>query len=340
MTYAEFQQSLKSNRFAPIYLFYGEEDFLIDEGVRTLIGTALDEGTKGFNLDVVYGSKVEAKDVVAHASSFPMMSAKRVVVVREFEKLATTETSKEVIGAYINNPLESTVLILTSLDPDFRRKPFTDLKKKASLIECKPLYDNQVPTWIAERVRQQGGELNAEASRLIQAYVGNSLRSLQNELDKLYVFIGDRKVITPEDVAAIVGAMKGYTIFELQNAIGRRDAKEALKILERMLETGQSPQMIIIMLTRFFNQMWKLADAKARRMSDQEIAREIGVSPYFVKQFLEFRVNFDVDQIEENFKSLLEADTVLKSTTRDPRLVLDLLIVSLLHNKFAVEQSA
>jgi DNA polymerase-3 subunit delta len=268
------------------------------------------------------------------------MSAKRVVVVREFEKLATTETSKEVIGAYINNPLESTVLILTSLDPDFRRKPFTDLKKKASLIECKPLYDNQVPTWIAERVRQQGRELNAEASRLIQAYVGNSLRSLQNELDKLYVFIGDRKVITPEDVAAIVGAMKGYTIFELQNAIGRRDAKEALKILERMLETGQSPQMIIIMLTRFFNQMWKLADAKARRMSDQEIAREIGVSPYFVKQFLEFRVNFDVDQIEENFKSLLEADTVLKSTTRDPRLVLDLLIVSLLHNKFAVEQSA
>ncbi len=332
MTYAEFQQSLNSNHFAPIYLFYGEEDFLIDEGVQLLIAKVLDEGTRGFNLDVVYGSKVEAKDVVAHASSFPMMSAKRVVVVKEFEKLATTETAKETITAYINRPLESTVLVLVSFEPDFRRKPFTDLKKRGELVECKPLYDNQVPAWIADRIRHQGREANAEACRLMQAYVGNSLRSLQNEIDKLFVFIGDRKKVTVEDITAVVGATKGYTIFELQNAIGRKDPREAVKILERMLEVGQSPQMIIVMLTRFFTQLWKLSDASARRMPEQEVAREIGVPVYYVKQYLEFRSNFDVDQIEKNFKALLEADTVLKSTSRDPHLVLDLLILSLLHH--------
>jgi DNA polymerase III subunit delta len=332
MTYSEFRQSVKSGKFAPVYLFHGEEDFLIDEGVQQIIAKVLDEGTKGFNLDVVYGSKAEAKDVVAHASSFPMMSPKRVVVVKEFEKLATTDSAKEVVSAYINNPLDSTVLVLVSADPDFRKKPFTDLKKRAELVECKPLYDNQVPPWIAERIRQQGREANAEACRLIQAYVGNSLRSLQNEIDKLFVFIGDRKKVTIEDIGAVVGATKGYTIFELQNAIGRRDSKEAVKILERMLEAGQSPQMIIVMLSRFFTQLWKLSDARGRRLSEQETAREIGVSPYFVKQFIEFRSNFDIEQIERNFKSLLEADTVLKSTSRDPHLVLDLLILSLLHH--------
>ena len=332
MTYAEFQQSVKSNHFAPIYLFHGEEDFLIDEGVQLIIVKALDEGTKGFNLDVVYGSKVEAKDVVAHASSFPMMSAKRVVVVKEFEKLATTDAAKEIISAYINRPLESTVLILVSFEPDFRRKPFTDLKKRAELVECKPLYDNQVPAWIADRIKHQGREANAEACRLMQAYVGNSLRSLQNEIDKLFVFIGDRKKVTVEDITAVVGAVKGYTIFELQNAIGRKDSREAVKILERMLEVGQSPQMIIVMLTRFFTQLWKLSDARARRMAEQEIAREVGVPVYYLKQYLEFRSNFDVNQIEQNFKALLEADTVLKSTSRDPHLVLDLLIISLLHH--------
>jgi DNA polymerase-3 subunit delta len=156
------------------------------------------------------------------------------------------------------------------------------------------------------------------------------LRSLQNELDKLYVFMGERKKISLEDIAAVVGATKGFTIFELQNAIGRKDPKDAIKILERMLEVGQSPQMIIVMLTRFFTQLWKLTDMRSRRSSDAEIAREIGVSPYFVKQIIEFRSNFDVQQIEENFKSLLEADTVLKSTSRDPRLVLDLLVLSLI----------
>lgn len=340
MTYAEFQRSVKAARFSPIYLFYGEEDFLIDEGVQFIIGKTLDEGTKGFNLDVVYGSKVEARDVVAHASSFPMMSGKRVVVVKEFEKLAANDTAKEVIGAYINNPLESTILVLVSFEPDFRRKPFTDLKKKAELVECKPFYDNQVPGWIAERVRHQGREADAEACRLIQAYVGNSLRSLQNELDKLYVFIGERKSITAEDVAAVVGATKGYTVFELQNAIGRRDAREAIMILERMLENGQSPQMIIVMLSRFFTQLWKLTDVRARKMSDRDLSSEIGVSTYFMKQYLEFRTNFSVGQIEQNFKLLLEADTTLKSTSRDPRLVLDLLIVSLLQESTAVERVA
>ena len=330
MTYAEFQQSVKSNRFAPIYLFHGEEDFLIDEGIQLIVDKTLDEGSKGFNLDVVYGSKVDPKDVVGHASSFPMMGKKRVVVVKEFEKLAGTETEKEVVAAYINKPLESTILVLVSLEPDFRKKPFTDLKKRAELVDCKPLYDNQVPVWIADRIRLQGREATAEACRLIQAYVGNSLRSLQNELDKLYVFMGERKKISLEDIAAVVGATKGFTIFELQNAIGRKDPKDAIKILERMLEAGQSPQMIIVMLTRFFTQLWKLTDLRSQRKQDSEIAREIGVSPYFVKQIVEFRSNFDIQQIEENFKSLLEADTVLKSTSRDPRLVLDLLVLSLI----------
>ncbi|MCX6133379.1 MAG: DNA polymerase III subunit delta [Ignavibacteriales bacterium] len=331
MTYAEFLQSFKSDHFAPIYLFHGEEDLLIDEGIQLIVSKALDEGTKGFNLDVVYGSKAEAKDVVAHATSFPMMSAKRVVVVKEFEKLATTEIAKEIVSAYVNNPLESTVLVLVSIAPDFRKKPFTDLKKRAEVIECKPLYDNQVPAWIAERIKRQGREANAEACRLMQAYVGNSLRSLQNEIDKLFVFIGDRKKVNVEDIAAVVGATKGYTIFELQNAIGRKDAKESIRILERMLEAGQAPLMIIVMLTRFFTQLWKLSDMKARRMGEQEIAREIGVPPYYVKQYIEFRSNFDVDQIEQNFKALLEADTVMKSTSRDPHLVLDLLVLSLMH---------
>jgi DNA polymerase-3 subunit delta len=220
--------------------------------------------------------------------------------------------------------------VLVSLEPDFRKKPFTDLKKRAELVECKPLYDNQVPVWIADRIRNQGREASAEACRLIQAYVGNSLRSLQNELDKLYVFMGERKKIALEDIAAVVGATKGFTVFELQNSIGRKDPKDAIKILERMLEVGQSPQMIISMLTRFFTQLWKLTDLRSRRLPESDIAREIGVSPYFVKQIIEFRSNFDIRQIEENFKLLLEADTVLKSTSRDPRLVLDLLVLSLI----------
>ncbi len=167
---------------------------------------------------------------------------------------------------------------------------------------------------------------------MIHAYVGNSLRSLQNEIDKLFIFVGDRTQITADDVTTIVGASKGYTIFELQNAIGRKDTKEAMRIIERMMEVGQSPQMIIVMLTRFFNQLWKLSDLGVRRIAESDIVREIGIPPYFVRQYMEFHSNFAAEQIEQNFLSLLDADLALKTTSRDPRLVMDLLVLSLIQS--------
>lgn len=337
MTPRELHTALKKKQFAPIYLVYGEEDLLIDECVQAIVKQAVDPSMRGFNLDIMYGSKVDAQDVVAHASSFPMMAERRVVVVKESEKLATTDAAREVLAAYIKKPLESTSLVFVAEKPDFRKKPFSDLKKSAELIECKPLWDNEVPGWISERIAQLGKQASPEACRLLQAYVGNSLSNLQTEIEKLFVFVGDKKRIEPEDVAGVVGETKGYTIFELQNAIGNRDIGLAIQIVERMLEHGESPQFMIVMLTRFFTILYKLTEFRQRRSSEREIAAEVGLSPYFVKQYVEFSGNFSKEQIEQSFRALLDADLTLKSTSRDPHLVLDLLVYSLVKGSTQLE---
>lgn len=329
MNAQEFQSSVAGRELPPVLLIHGDEDFLVDECVQAVLSRTLDEGTKGFNLDVVYGTKVDVKEVIALASAFPMMAPRRVVVVREFEKLAGTDPAKEQFASYLQNPLASTCLVLVSLQPDFRKKPFTDLKKRAELVECKSLFDNQVPDWISRRVQTLGKSADPQATRLLQAYVGNSLRALQNEIDKLFIYVGDKKEISAEDVTAVVGASKGYTVFELQNAIGRKDLREALTILQAMLQAGQSPQMIIVMLTRFFNQLWKLGELRSKGTPDGEIAKEVGIHPFFLKQLIQFHSGFSRDHIENGYRTLLEADTVLKSTSRDPRVVMDIMVYTL-----------
>lgn len=330
MTLEQLQAAVEKRQFAPIYFFYGAEDFLIDEGVEMIVAKAVDPAMKSFNFDVVYGSKADAKEVVAHASAFPMMSDRRVVLVKEFEKLVSSDPARELISTYIERPLESTSLILVSLQPDFRRKPFTDLKKSAETIECKSLFDSQIPHWISNRIRKYKKKVNPEACRLLHAYVGNSLRIIHSEIEKLLTFVGDRPEITAEDVTAVVGASKGYTVFDLQNAIGAKDMRAASRILERMIQAGQSPQLMIVMLTRFFTQLWKMHDLKSKRLSDGQIASELGVNPYFVKQFVSYSSKFSSEEIERCFQALLEADTVLKTTSRDPKIVLDLLVYSLI----------
>ena len=339
MTPQEFLDSVQRKKIFPVTLLHGGEDFLIDECVRAVIETTLDEGAKGFNLDVVYGSKTDVQEVIAHASAFPMMGDKRVVVVKEFEKLATTDPAKEIFKAYLEHPLASTCLLLVSADADLRKKPFTDLKKLAEVVECKPLYDNQVLDWIDRRIRELGKTADPESCRLLHAYVGNSLRALQNEIEKLFIFVGEKKTIGAEDVSEVVGASKGYTIFELQNAIGRKDLREALRILHAMLEAGQSPQMIIVMLTRFFQQLWKLSELKSKRTPDVALAREIGVNPFFLKQVVQFQSNFSSSHLENSFRVLLETDTTLKTTTRDKQGVMDLLVYSLVKGVPEFEQS-
>ncbi len=330
LRYDEFASEVSSGKIGSLYLLTGTEDFLIDECTRLLIDRLVPEESRGFNVDVMYGGTCEAKDVVAHASSYPMMGEHRVVVVKEFERLVLAEGAKDIMSAYFRHQLESTCMILIASQPDLRKRPFTDLIKIAKVVACDTLYDNQVPAWISQRIHLKKKEASAEACRVIQAYVGNSLRSLDNEIDKLLIYVGDRKEITEADVVALVGASKGYTVFELQNCIGRKDIKSALTVLSRMLEVGESPQMIIVMLTRFFTTLLRIGELKQQRIPDSELPAELRVSPYFLRDYLEFYSRYSESQIENCFRWLLAADTELKSTSSDPKLVMDLLVYSLI----------
>lgn len=330
LSYDELVEETRGKGFGPLYLILGKEDFLVDECVRMITNALVPDEMRGFNLDVMYGSKSEAKNVIAHASSYPMMGDRRVVIVKEFEKLVLGETAKEIVGNYLERPLDSTCLVLVSPEPDFRKRPFTDLKKTATIVSCDPLYDNQVPSWVSARIRASKKEASPEACRMLQAYVGNSLRALDSEIEKLLIYIGDRKEITGDDIAAVVGASKGYTVFDLQNCIGRKDIREAMIVLARMMEAGESPQMIIVMLTRFFTILLRISELKQRRHPESQFPAELKISPYFLKQYLDYYSNFSSSHIERAFHALLTADTELKSTMSDPHIVMDLLVYSLI----------
>ncbi len=164
-------------------------------------------------------------------------------------------------------------------------------------------------------MQNDGKNIEAEACNVLHAYVGNSLLALQNEFEKLFTFVGDRKQITAEDVTAVVGVSKGFTIFELQNAIGKRDLTESLRILQHMLNAGETPVMMIVMLTRYFTTLWKIQGLLQSGMSEQSIAGEVKMSPFILKNYLSAATKFSTNDFEHAFVALLDADIQLKSTS-------------------------
>ena len=328
LTYEELRRQLKKKALSPVYFFHGKEDFRMEQLTNQIITVALGNEGKEFNLDVVYGSESDARDVISHASSFPMMSERRVVIVREMDKLF----NKDLLSSYIERPSASTCLVLLSMSPDFRRKPYLAAREFAVVCECSPLREQEVPVWITDRVREEGKKIEEDAARVLATYTGTSMREIQNELDKLYLYVGDSRAIAAEDVRAVAGMSREFNVFELQKAIGAKDGRKSVEILERMLDRGEDPLRMAGMLTRYFAALWKLSDAKQRGLPTQEQARILGTFPSYLKDYEQALNLYTTREIESSFDLFATTDLGLK-LSGDPRQLLNTLVVQLVTAK-------
>ena len=322
----ELERSIKQKKFAPLYYFYGDEDFLIQEMVDSIIDHALDESSRSFNLDILNGYDADAKDIVSVASAFPMMAPRRVVVVKGFDRVA----NREVLIPFFSNPMPSTALVMVSeKKPDLRTKLSKALEQHAVIIEFRPLPDYKIPPWIGGRISKHGKEISTEACELLHAHVGQSLRELQNEIDKLFIYLGDKKSIDVDDIDTVVGISKRYNIFELQNAIGSKNLPRAQEILERMLDAGEYPVGMITMLTKYFQKLWAMWDLLERKISREELIKFLHLTPsqvQFIDRDLLVANNYSPVDIEHCFAVLQNTDEKLKSSSQDERLHLTLML--------------
>lgn len=319
---------IRKKNFAPIYFLYGEEDYFIDGIIDAVLSCAVEETTKHFNCDIVYGSDADGKQIAAMAASYPMMADYRVVVVKDFERLA----DKEALEPYFEKPSPTTVLVIVASHPDMRKKPFPILKKHSIGGESPRLYDNQIPAWIESHVRKFKKTIAPQAAALLQSYVGTSLRELANEIEKLLIAVGEQPSIDTADVERVVGVSREYTVFELANAVGDKNIKRAVEIAERMIDGGESPIPMIAALTQHFIKLWKLWDARRKHSSDQEIARAAGIVPFFLAQYQRMLQRYTLPEIEQAFIVLARADELLKTSQGDEKVVLAVAISEIIVN--------
>lgn len=309
-----------------MYLFSGEEDFLIDETVDALIDAAVEREARSFDLDILHGSDVDGSEIAVRASAYPLAGKWRVVVVREFEKAA----NKDALIPYLENPSGSTILVIIASRRDDRLKIFKVLKDKSVILECKPLYEDKIPSWIDRRIEQKGKKASPEACQLIQSRVGTSLRGIQNEIDKIFTFVAGRNNVEVEDVAAVVGISRQYNVFELQRAVGQHRVEKALEILGRMLEEGEQPTGIIVTLSRFFQKLWVYPDLRATAASDSQLAASIGVNPYFLRDYAEAARHYSPARVEQILSSLLEADIKIKTSAGTHETIMTMLLYEIM----------
>jgi DNA polymerase-3 subunit delta len=318
---------VKAGRLKPLYFLHGPEDLTRDECLRALTDAAVDPATRAFNLDVFRADDADAADIVNRAIAFPMMASRRLVIVKQVERLP--EAAITDFLPVVMDPPDTTVLVLTATRFDARRKLFAELRKSAVCVTFKDPYDREVPDWIQRRVKATGKTIQPEAVHLLHITVGPNPRELANELEKLAIHVADRATIHREDVEQVVGATRGNTVFELADAVGRREAERAYAILNRLLEQGESPVGIVAMISRHIGILRKARWLQAARVPRQQMAGRLKVPPFFLSGYLEQARQFSDDALAAAYDALVQADDRLKSGSRSAGVTMAVLVHTL-----------
>ncbi|MBR9976937.1 MAG: DNA polymerase III subunit delta, partial [Bacteroidetes bacterium] len=290
MTDKDLQRHIKSGSLLPVYLLYGEEEYLIERKAKTLLEAALGDGDPSFNLDLFRGTEHKAEEVVLAANAFPFMGSRRVVLVRESESLL----KQAALGRYVEQPSPETVLILCAASAKPARKgrgkkgPGTadvlailqhaggEFGSVGAAVEYKALKDAEAQKWILHEAARCGKSISHEACLLLHAMRGNSARLLSQEVEKLLIALPAQQEIDIESVYSFLGTSRQYNVFEFTNAVMERDASRAQDILHHLL-IATEPLMLVNMLFRQLSHIWRIRGMRFSGRATDEDARKLGL---------------------------------------------------------------
>lgn len=311
MTYPEIIKDLHNKKYAPLYLLHGDESFFIDQISQYIEKNVLTDGEKAFNQAVLYGKEIEFKQVVDEARQFPMMASHRVIIVKEAQEMKTFDKLEQ----YIENPSPQSIVVLCYKHKklDKRKKFYKKADKTAVVFESKQLYDNQLPEWITDYLRQQNYNIDYRASSMVADYLGNDLSKISNELDKLILNIKKNETIKVEDIEEQIGISKDYNVFELQKALGMKDAEKVFRIIQYFSENEKAHPLPLVIgnLYSFFSKLY--ITAFNLKTPDSQLQRLLGLpSPYFVKEYKSSATNLGFSKIKSSFLALKKADLASK----------------------------
>lgn len=319
MTPTALLNDLKNRKYKPVYLFHGEEPYYIDLFGNFIENNLLSEGERGFNQTVFYGRDTDIISVLNAAKRYPMMSDYQLVLVKEAQDLKwgkddDDKKAPDPLLSYLEKPVPTTILVFCYKHAKFdkRKKTYKAIEKSGLVYETATIYESKVAAWVEEFIKDKAYRIQPRAATMLAEYLGNDLSKIANELEKLMLNIAKGHEISVDDVQNNIGISKEYNVFELQDAFAKRDVVKANKIIAYFASNPKNNpiQMVLGALQSWFTKLLKYHYVGDKTPSN--LAKELGVNPYFVKDYDLAAKAFNAWKVMEVISYLREYDLKTK----------------------------
>ncbi len=328
--YKKLFEDVRAGRVRPLYFLHGPEEFMKREFLRELFAAVLPAGDRTFNLDVLYGDEFETQSFDDRVQAFPLFAKRRLVVLRNFDALSTSE--REYVIARAAALPDGLVLVVESavekLETVAHKKLAEIAAKNGVVVACAPLDDSETLERVLARFRREEYKVDPEALDLLIESVGTALIDLANEVDKILLAAKDKHV-TRELVESVVGKYRTVTLFSLLDTAGSSAPATVLPRLATLLESGEEPVFVVAMLLRRVVSLMEVQRVLAERgravSNDRSLADAIAAtpSPFFAGKLREQAARISPSMLEALLANLRWADLRLKTTSLDARCVIE-----------------
>ena len=338
----DLRNHLRRREIAPVYLLFGAESYLRDLAAKTIADFVFgDASVRDFNeTEFSLNQPENLQYALGSAEQMPMIAPRRVIRIVDVKvsssgkKDTLKEEYEDILLKYLKRPAETSVVIFVADEIDKRRRMSRLLIENSVAVEFAALDDDSLKKWTRDKLAESNATADERALRHLVALVGNDVRRLTNEIEKLVTASMPEKIITFELVESLVPNSRELTNFVLTDQLIAKNKTKALEILKKILDDGAEPLMLLGLISYNFRRLFMAKELMKQGAETREVVNIMKLHPKYHEDFLSTARRSDEKNLMRIIQKLAQTDLAIKTSvggggTSGSRLQIEMLVCEL-----------
>lgn len=314
---------IKTGKFKSVYLLYGDEDYLKQQ-YKNKLKHALIKPDDTMNFARYEGDGIYPLELLDLAETLPFFADRRLILV---EDSGFFKNGCEELAAYLPQMPPSACMVFVESEVDKRGKMYKAVNRIGSAVEFGEQKEQILTIWILRRLKKENKKITEPVLQRFLSKTGTDMSRIDSELEKLFCYTLGRETIEAADVEAVCTQQVENRIFEMINAIGRRDKKQALALYYDLLALKEKPMRILYLLSRQFRILLDVKCMKHDGVNEKTMAEIAGIPSFAVRRTLEQAAKFSREELKEALEESVQLEMDSKTGKLKDRLAVELLIM-------------
>lgn len=318
-------EDIKKGSFRPVYLLYGEEDYLKKQYGKKL-KQALSSEEDTMNTGIFEGKQINPEELIDLAETLPFFAEHRLILV---ENSGFFKSSCDKLADYMKQIAPAACFVFVEDEVDKRSKMYKAVKGAGRAVEFPRQKEDLLTRWILTRLKRENKKITQPVMQLFLETAGTDMENIDKELEKLFCYTLGRDVITEEDVKAVCVGQTDGRIFDMVNHIAEQRQKQALELYYDLLALKEPPMRILFLVARQFQNLLLAKELRSQGYDSRAISARLGIPEFAARKHLAQSGHFTPKQLKKAVSDCVQAEEDVKTGNMNDRMAVEVLIVRL-----------